>query len=56
MGVLQVRQGRISPLGPTDWGGWLDVVSPAWLIGFILPNSGMVYQFRNAQEIDQSDA
>ena len=52
MSRLQVRQGRRSQLGPVDWGGWLDVVSPAWLIGFILPRSGMVYEFRNAEDID----
>lgn len=60
-GQLQVRQASTLPAGPSAvkgeearwlrWGAWTDVPSPGFLVGFILPGSGMVYEFRNAPEV-----
>jgi hypothetical protein len=56
---LQVRQLQITTLvegvPETQFhrivqGSWLDVESPMWLIGFILPHPGLAYEFRNAPE------
>lgn len=62
MGQLQVRQGHKSlvyhphnSLAPwyITWGPWIDVPSPGWLFGFILPQPGLVYEFRYAPEGEQ---
>lgn len=34
-----------------DWSDWVDVLSPAWLMGYIIPNDeagspGFMYEFR----------
>lgn len=58
-GQLQVRQGQLRPVGGHDeaphyavrWSGWCDIPSPAWLAGFTIPNSGLVYEFRNEPEV-----
>lgn len=59
-GQLQVRQMMRTP-NPLSGdvihvtgqpGAWHDVPSPGWLFGFVLPGSGMVYEFRNAPEGD----
>jgi hypothetical protein len=60
-GDLQVRQAPVTPCtlgGDTipvvgQWGPWVTVPSPGFLVGYVLPNSGMVYEFRNEPEGDQ---
>lgn len=53
---LQVRQGvtRDTHVFGDDnvkrisWGKWLNVPSPDFLIGHVIPDAGFVYEFRTA--------
>jgi hypothetical protein len=50
-GPLQVRQGiRNEPAAvyfAIHWGPWITVQSAGWLWGYVIADSGMVYEFRN---------
>jgi hypothetical protein len=61
-GQLQVRQIQFAIVLDLDRGvatgfanvasrgAWLDIESPGWLFGFVIPHPGLAYEFRNAPE------
>lgn len=47
---LRAGPPMVSPRYVASADEWLDVPSPSWLIGFVIPHTGLAYEFRQSSE------